>query len=91
MNGATEWLPVVVSLLSLLHFLLYNTKVLKGVDGAFALIAASKYEGIKIFQYDGWRFTEIEMQYNSGSFSAGVVSMYSTIVYGKPVLGKRNL
>ncbi|KAF5285037.1 hypothetical protein FQR65_LT02349 [Abscondita terminalis] len=46
-----------------------------GSKGEFALFAACKYDGIKIFQYNGWKFMESKIQYTNEAFSKGVVSM----------------
>ncbi|KAK4887273.1 hypothetical protein RN001_003544 [Aquatica leii] len=46
-----------------------------GHNGEFVLFAACKFDGIKIFQYNGWKFTESKVQYTDEAFSKGVLSM----------------
>ncbi|KAK5643847.1 hypothetical protein RI129_007692 [Pyrocoelia pectoralis] len=46
-----------------------------GIHGEFVLLAACEFDGMKSFQYDGWKFTESEVQYTDEAFAKGIISM----------------
>lgn len=59
----------------------------QGFNGSFVLLATSKFEGIRAFQYNGWRFVKSDVQYKNGAFSTGAVSLHSYFYEMQPVVG----
>ncbi|GLV35615.1 Anaphase Promoting Complex subunit 10, partial [Carabus blaptoides fortunei] len=58
----------------------------EGPNGEFILLVSCKDEGVKVFQYDGWRFIESEVQYTGEAFGSGILNMFSYIFYNEPII-----
>ncbi|KAF2893085.1 hypothetical protein ILUMI_13089, partial [Ignelater luminosus] len=59
----------------------------KTSSGAFILLAATKNEGIKAFQFDGLKFVKAEVQYSQEAFSRDISIMRYGLVNGFPLVG----
>lgn len=59
------------------------------VEDTVLLAVAQLAEGVKLFQYDGWRFVATPVQHYEGRFGPGVTGLAAARWNGTYVLGER--
>ncbi|MPC15418.1 Aggrecan core protein [Portunus trituberculatus] len=58
------------------------------VEGTVLLAVAQMVAGVKLFQYDGWRFVATKIQHYEGSFGPGATGLAAAHWNGTVVLGE---
>lgn len=88
-NGFQLWYDKTVEIFHMNIHYFYNLLIVlfQGPNGEFILLVSCKDEGVKVFQYDGWRFIESEVQYTGEAFGSGILNMYSHLFYNEPIIG----
>lgn len=59
------------------------------VEDTVLLAVAQLTEGVKLFQYNGWRFVAAPVQHHEGRFGPGVTGLAVAQWNGTFVLGKK--